>query len=157
MRKKRWIMVLGVMAAGIIMTGCGQSAQGTAQEVDSSEGEEITLRFLSWQSNHAQGDQRILDAWEKEHPDIKVEIEYIGDMSSKDYLQKTDLMLMGGEEIDIVMAPTMADVSVRAMSNSYLPMDEFLRPREPRRRMLILLFQDWKIKFIPFPVICGIM
>ena len=149
--KKRRLVALGVgmmMLGSSILTGCGSGGKETSapaekttatsveagqteakDETKKEEGkedqEQITLRFVSWQSNHAKGDQRIVDAWEEKHPEIQVEIEYVGDMSSRDYLQKTDLMLMGGEEIDIIMSPSIADLSVRANSNSYLPMDEY--------------------------------
>ena len=107
---------MGVILAAGMLAGCssgGDSAETTAaaaadttaaaasgdtEAAEEGSGEAITLRFVSWQSNHAEGDQRIVDAWEAEHPDIQVEIEYLGDMNSNDYLQKTDLMLMGGEE-----------------------------------------------------------
>lgn len=102
----------------------GGAETKTAESVN-GEKEEITLRFISWQSNHAKGDQNIVDAWEAVNPHIKVEIEYVGDMNSRDYLQKTDLMLMGGETIDILMSPAIGDLSVRASSDSYLPMDSF--------------------------------
>ncbi len=136
-------MGMGVILAAGMLAGCssgGDSAETTAaaaadttaaaasgdtEAAEEGSGEAITLRFVSWQSNHAEGDQRIVDAWEAEHPDIQVEIEYLGDMNSNDYLQKTDLMLMGGEEIDIMMSPSIQSMAVRAASGSYLPLDEY--------------------------------
>lgn len=136
-RSKRFLALgLGCLLAGTMLGACKKApvsgeeeSEKVVSQADAGEltgkPEAVTLRFLSWQSNHAKGDQRIVEAWEQEHPDIQVEIEYVGDMSSKDYLQKTDLMLMGGEAIDIIMSPSISDFSVRASSDSYLSMDAF--------------------------------
>lgn len=48
-------------------------------------------------------------------------------MNSSDYLTKTDIMLMGGEPIDILMTANYAQYTVRAMSGSYLPLDDFMK------------------------------
>ena len=46
-------------------------------------------------------------------------------MNSNDYLTKTDIMLMGGEAMDILMAPNYASYIVRAESGSYLSLDDY--------------------------------
>ena len=87
---------------------------GTTQAADENQ-EEITLRFVSWQTNHD----------EQNHPNINVQFDYVGDMNSNDYLTKTDIMLMGGEAMDILMAPNYASYIVRAESGSYLSLDDY--------------------------------
>ena len=62
---------------------------------------EITLRFVSWQTNHDEQNQKVAAAYKELHPNINVQFDYVGDM----YLTKTDIMLMGGEAMDILMAP----------------------------------------------------
>lgn len=101
--------------------GSGQSAETQAE----AQGEPVILRFVSWQSNHAAANQAVADAYHEEHPNVTVEFEYLGDMNSNDYLTKTDIMLMGGEAMDIVMTPGFAQFATRADSGSYLSLDPY--------------------------------
>ena len=99
---------------------------GTTQGAEDNQ-EEITLRFVSWQTNHDAGNQKVAEAYKKLHPNVTVQFDYVGDMNSSDYLTKTDIMLMGGEPIDILMTANYAQYTVRAMSGSYLPLDDFMK------------------------------
>jgi len=101
--------------------GKGEETKAAAE----SEGEPVTLRFVSWQTNHDAGNRAVADAYHAEHPNVTVEFEYLGDMNSKDYLTKTDIMLMGGEAMDIVMTPDFASFAARAASGSYLALDPY--------------------------------
>ncbi len=102
----------------------GTTAADTTAAADDS-GEPVTLRFVSWQTNHDAANQKVAEEYKKLHPNVTVQFDYVGDMNSKDYLTKTDIMLMGGEPIDILMASNYADYTVRAVSGSYLPLDDF--------------------------------
>lgn len=87
--------------------------------------EPITLRFVSWQSHQADANQAVADAYHEKNPNVTVKIDYVGNMNSQDYLTKTDIMMMGGEEMDIIMAPSFMAYSARADSGSYLPLDPY--------------------------------
>lgn len=100
----------------------GEKGQATTAK---DEKELITLRFVSWQTNHDAGNKRVAEEYKKLHPNVTVRFDYVGDMNSKDYLTKTDIMLMGGEPIDILMTSSFADYTVRADSGSYLPLDAY--------------------------------
>lgn len=100
-----------------------KTADTTADNTDS--GEPVTIRFVSWQTNHDAANQKVAEEYKKLHPNVTVQFDYVGDMNSKDYLTKTDIMLMGGEPMDILMASNYADYIVRASSGSYLPLDEY--------------------------------
>ena len=97
---------------------------GNTQAADENQ-EEITLRFVSWQTNHDEQNQKVAEAYKELHPNINVQVDYVGDMNSNDYLTKTDIMLMGGEAMDILMAPNYASYIVRAESGSYLSLDDY--------------------------------
>lgn len=97
---------------------------GNTQAADENQ-EEITLRFVSWQTNHDEQNQKVAEAYKELHPNINVQFDYVGDMNSNDYLTKTDIMLMGGEAMDILMAPNYASYIVRAESGSYLSLDDY--------------------------------
>lgn len=147
MKKKTLTMALASLAAAAVLSGCsgGQTAEttqsGQAQEsgetqADTEAGsteaaapdeaaEPVTLRFASWQSNHAEANQAVADAYHELNPNVTVEFEYLGDMNAADYMQKVDVMIMGGEPLDIVMTDSLMSYTVRASSNAYLPLDSF--------------------------------
>ena len=131
--KKQIRFAAGMMAASMLaltMAGCSGSssssaAAGSGSTAAGGSEEEITLRFVSWQTNHADANQAVADAYHELHPNITVEFEYLGDMNSNEYLTKTDIMLMGGEEIDILMTPSFMAYASRADSGSYLDLTPY--------------------------------
>lgn len=108
------------------LAATGSTEAGTTQVAEGNQ-EEITLRFVSWQTNHDAQNQKVAEAYKELHPNINIQFDYVGDMNSNDYLTKTDIMLMGGEPMDILMAPNYASYIVRAESGSYLPLDDYLK------------------------------
>lgn len=137
--KKGLVAVLAVSMTMGMLTGCGSStkeetkAETKATEAIKAEpaatesaGEEINLRFLSWLSSYEELDKKVAEEYKKEHPNVNVTFEYYGDMSSKDYNTKVDLMTMGGEKMDILMTSGFPGLAQRANSGAYLPMDEYL-------------------------------
>ena len=137
--KKGLAAVLAVSMTMGMLTGCGSSTkEETKAETKATEAikaetagtesadEEVNLRFLSWLSSYEELDKKVAEAYKKEHPNVNVTFEYYGDMSSKDYNTKVDLMTMGGEKMDILMTSGFPGLAQRANSGAYLPMDEYL-------------------------------
>ena len=130
-------MSLTVVAAAAMIWGCsGKMAapeaqanqEGTkegANEAAKTDEEQITLRFLSYAKSYEEIEQQIVDEYHKQNPNVTVEIEYLTNLDSKEYLAKTDVMVMGGEKIDILMTPSPTHFTIRAESDSYLPLDSF--------------------------------
>lgn len=133
-------VLLAALSSVTILGGCSspsRDSSGISSEVESGSvavskesdstdnGEPVTLRFLSWQSNHAERNQAVADAYHELNPNVTVEFEYVGDMNSSDYETKVDIMIMGGEAIDIVMTSSIMAHTVRAASDSYLPLNPF--------------------------------
>lgn len=128
-------VLLATMVVGML-GGCGGNSNDSGNSVpqaevtdttaaDSSAGDPVTLRFLSWQSNHAEANQAVADAYKEKNPNVTVEFEYVGDMNSAEYETKVDIMIMGGEAIDISMTSSIMSHMVRAASDSYLPLDPY--------------------------------
>ena len=97
------------MAAGLALTGCGNSSDApkeetpkvdekTAGTLDPQEVEgEIT--FTAWGSDaELECDQAVLDAFAKKYPNVKVDFEPIND----DYLTKVETMILAGEAPDVI-------------------------------------------------------
>lgn len=170
--KTRLGLLLAAMVSTAALCGCGgekpaETAKTTdvkaleseaeeeettaVQKTAGSEGESITLRFASWQSNHAEGNQAVADAYHEINPNVTVEFEYIGDMNSAEYMTKTDVMIMGGEPLDIVMTDSLMSYTVRAASNAYLPLDGFFEAEGAKAEdeFEIIIRVDGKVYGIP--------
>ncbi|MBS6644867.1 MAG: extracellular solute-binding protein [Clostridiaceae bacterium] len=135
-KMRRW---LGMLLAGITVSSAlsacsaGKAPVTTTQSSESQisgtqasgkEEEQVTLRFLSWAGEYEEIEKKVIDLYHDQNPNVTVNIEYITEKST-DYLTKTDVMLMGGEPIDIIMSPSARDYIIRAESDSYLPLDPF--------------------------------
>lgn len=124
-----------LLAAGSVV-GCGSkenasteavtaAAETGSKELVQETGAPVELRFISWLSNYEDLDKKVAEEYKKEHPNVNVTFEYYGNMSSKDYNTKVDLMVMGNEKMDILMTSGFPGLATRAESGAYLSMDEF--------------------------------
>ena len=124
------VLVVALMSS-MLLVGCAAkettaAAPAAGETTAAAAGDApVTLRFTSWQSMYADQDKLVAAEYQKLHPNVTVTFEYYGDMNSQEYLKKTDLMVMGGEAIDVVMAPSPFDYSRRAQSGTYLALDDF--------------------------------
>ena len=128
------IMVIAVLVS--LLAGCGSkapAAEAPKAEAPAADApaaaapaeKEVTLRFVSWNSNYADLDQKVADAYKELHPNVTVEFEYYGDMQSAEYYKKVDLMVVGGEKMDILMASAYAEHMQRAASGAYVALDDY--------------------------------
>lgn len=119
MRKRTFIVLLAlcVLLMPAMAGGSGEKA--------SSDGGKTVIRFVSWQTNHATANEKVAEAYEALHPDVDVQFEYIGDMNSNDYMTTVDIMIMGGEPMDIVMTSGFPQHAQRADSGAYLDLDPY--------------------------------
>ena len=94
-KSKRFLaaMMAAAMTAGML-TGCGggkkedgaaaDSAQTGSAEA-SKEGEKVNLRFVSWQTANKDLDQKVAEAYMKDHPNVTITYDYYGDMTAAEY------------------------------------------------------------------------
>lgn len=89
--------VLGIVGL-MTLTACGgnkaNDASGSSTEKD---GDKVTIKFSSWD----EFDQGIIDAFEKENPNIAVENIQVPD---SDYSQKINTMIIGGNAPDVILS-----------------------------------------------------
>jgi multiple sugar transport system substrate-binding protein len=134
---KKSIMFLLVLTLILgIFSGCGQDADesndgetastNSASENESTTEEKITIKFLTWQNHLEEGDNRVVEAYEKENPNVNVVFEYYGDRNVTEYGNKVDLMIMAGDEMDILGQAGYGGMAEKAMAGVYYPMDEFI-------------------------------
>lgn len=100
-RKVLAVMLSAVMAIGL--GACGNSGKDTSEktkDTSTGNGEEITLRYAGWGSNsEKKATQKVIDKFEEEHPNIKVEYLHI----PTDYNTKLTTMMAAGQEPDVAM------------------------------------------------------
>ncbi|QOV20393.1 sugar ABC transporter substrate-binding protein [Blautia liquoris] len=106
-KKKVMAMMLSVLMAATLMTGCGGSDDangGKSKSEKSDKGEQVTLRFSWWGGDERnEATLQVIDNYEKEHPNIKIEPEFGGD---EGYLEKLSTSLAGGQAADIIQNGT---------------------------------------------------
>ena len=123
--KNRKMMAL-LLAASMVLTACGGSGTGESAEPDSTGGteaasdegaegttdtEQVTLTFWSWLPTADQGDVMI-EAFEKENPDIK--IDYIRTEQS-DFFEKLQVAMASGT------GPDLFGMTTGSMTEQYAP------------------------------------
>lgn len=138
------LLVLSLLAT--LLSACGEKASSDNNTATSSndvtaeatnegtQGNEdtITLKFLSWQTNMKEQDLLAVQEYQKTHPNIDVVFEYYGDQNAEEYLKKVDLMVMGGDAMDIIMCSNFPDFAKRATSDTYYPLkDLFAQEGKP--------------------------
>lgn len=116
------MLMVSTLAMGML-SGCSGSSS-TSKSGDSDDGT-VNLRFVSWYKNYKDLDEKVAEEYKKLHPNVNVTFEYYGDMTATEYYKKVDLMVMGGEEMDILMTSAFPEHAQRAGSGAYIALDEY--------------------------------
>jgi len=100
MMKKKVIAVFmaATMLCGSLM-GCGSSNNdsGGIQSEGQESDEVVTIKYVTWESKEE--DNPIIEQFEAEHPNIKVEVTVVPD--SNNTAESLDIIAMGGGEMDV--------------------------------------------------------
>ena len=114
--KKKYLAVLLSAAmfvtSAAVFTGCGKTEQEnkTAGQNTESSDEQITLRFMWWGDDvRHQATLDVIEQYETEHPNVKIEAEYGG---YDGYFEKLTTQLSGETAADIIQynANTVSDL-----------------------------------------------
>ncbi len=76
MRKKIVALVLGLILALSLFSGCG--AQTTGSNSNTTKGKVVTITYAIWDSNQEKGLRKMADEFEKANPGIKIKIQVTG-------------------------------------------------------------------------------
>ena len=97
--KKRLVGLLltGIMAMSLVV-GCSGGSEGSGDS-EGSGGEEVTLRWMQFQVEYAEQVKNMAKAYEEEHPNVKIEVEVIGD----DYYDILKTKASSGDMPDVFM------------------------------------------------------
>lgn len=113
--KKSWLVLLTTMLAAGALAGCGggnnggtnESATGTGTNTSSSSnsgsnsgsGKPVTIKIFQFKVEIAEAMNRLKEEYEKEHPNVKLEIETVG--GGADYGAALKAKFAAGDEPDI--------------------------------------------------------
>ena len=98
--KKRLVSLLltGIMTMSLAV-GCSGVGQAGTGDSEGSGGEEVTLRWMQFQVEYAEQVKNMAKAYEEEHPNVKIEVEVIGD----DYYDILKTKASSGDMPDVFM------------------------------------------------------
>lgn len=104
MKKQLAAMTAGILAAGMLLSGCGGSGESqtapSAGDAGASESGEVSgiLTFLSWynQSDY----QPILDAFNEKYPNVEIDFQNVSTENNQ-YSQRLTLLANSGELPDV--------------------------------------------------------
>lgn len=147
--KKILAMLMAITLAMGTFSGCSGSSN-TSKNGDSDDGT-VNLKFVSWYKNYKDLDEKVAEEYKKLHPNVNVTFEYYGDMTATEYYKKVDLMVMGGEEMDILMTSAFPEHAQRAGSRTYIALDEYFEKEgvKPEEEYSIVQKVNDKIYGIP--------
>ena len=90
----------------------------------------VKITFYTWNNkpdeNGINIEQKVIDAFEAENSDVKVELNVIADNDSVAFMQQMDLLLMGGEQVDVMSLPNMQGYLDKANKGMIIPIDNYL-------------------------------
>lgn len=121
MKKIVHMMLTCLIGFSLLMTGCSQSTSGDGAKVEKS----ITLRLATWDdAEAAKNTQILIDEFEKENPNIKVQFE----PTSDDYMTKLRTSIAAGNPADVMMVdewPTLYSVQPFEPLDGYFESQDF--------------------------------
>lgn len=128
-RKFSCLSLVTILTASVF-SGCGQKSADTKGTDNKTADKQVTLNYTTWVNNKdASGnyvDELVVKEFMKKNPNIKVNFQLLTENDSNAYHQKTDLMIAGGDNIDIVEYSSRTAYYDRAGRNMLAPLDEYI-------------------------------
>lgn len=145
MNKKRVTMLLSiVLAFSLLFTGCSKPeekeeiSQGSETTATSNEAianettsestvsaetqEEVTIDVYLGDTEE---NNKVIQMFEEANPNIKVNLVDVKMPGAVDYLKKMDILLLGGESVDVFVIQSKSLVAERAASGMIEPLDDY--------------------------------
>jgi len=100
-----------------------EPTEAPAEEMVEEMAEPITLKMTAWDISATPYWQAVIDAYEAQNPDVKVELI---DISSAEYQDKVNIMLSGGDETDIITVKDIPGYSAMLTRNQIIPLESYI-------------------------------
>lgn len=95
---KKACMLLLVLATAFSLVFAQGSSEGSSTKQETKG--PVTIKFSTWDYELDPGLVNLVNQFQKDHPDIKIEVVEI---DSSSYTQKLSIMLNGGSDVDVIM------------------------------------------------------
>jgi multiple sugar transport system substrate-binding protein len=116
------VAILAACAAVPVAPAAEAPASGAAAEAP-AEGEAVTLRMTAWDVATTPYWQAVIDAYEAQNPNVNVELIEI---SSAEYQDKVNVMLSGGEDVDVITVKDIPGYSAMLTRNQIIPLNSLI-------------------------------
>jgi len=135
--KRLFIYLTVAFLMVIALTACASStpeatepaAEAPAEEsqpeapVEEVKDEPITLTMTAWDIDATPYWQAVIDAYEAQNPNVKVEMVEI---SSQEYQDKVNIMLSGGDDTDIITVKDIPGYSAMLTRGQIIPLNDYI-------------------------------
>ena len=144
--KRRWIGLIVLLAVGMSIIGTSKQ-----QRPVQSEDESITLRVVLWDYDVVTYDRELIENFEKDHPDIKIDvISY----PPTYYNSSLTALLDSGETVDVIYVNQLDQLSQITDRNLAMPLDSYIRrdgvPTEHYPGLDVLRGRDGELLALPY-------
>lgn len=144
--KRRWIGLIILLAVGMSIIGVSKQ-----QRPVQSEDESITLRVVLWDYDVVIYDRELIENFEKDHPDIKIDvISY----PPTYYNSSLTALLDSGETVDVIYVNQLDQLSQITDRNLAMPLDSYIRrdgvPTEHYPGLDVLRGKDGELLALPY-------
>lgn len=128
--KKMSIVLSGILLTSTVLSACG--AQNSAADNTSSEGskgnEPVTLKYYNWDSEvSAAATKKLIENYQAKNPNVKVESVTLVPGNSLETLKKLDVTMSSGEQVDVVLFPSIEETIARSAQGVLAPLDDFYK------------------------------
>lgn len=113
---KKILLCSLLLASGFVFAGCG-----------SSNGDSTTIKWAVWDVKKESVEHDLVKAFEKEHPDIEIELTNI---ASADYQDKITTMLAAGNTTDVITMKNARQYVALAYSGALMDLTDHLSANE---------------------------
>lgn len=136
--KKGAALLVGVLAAAAVLSGCGgQGNNGSTTSADSAaaesttegnakaSGEKVTISLLSWNTDEILGE--FIAGFEQENPNIKIDLQYVPPVQQ--YVDKFSVLAASGQMTDMfyIAAENKQEVISKGVAEDISDMEIFSR------------------------------
>jgi multiple sugar transport system substrate-binding protein len=133
--KRLFIYLTIAILMVIALTACASSTPEASQPeapaeeaqpeapAEEAEPEQITLTMTAWDIATTPYWQAVIDAYEAQNPNVKVEMVEI---SSQEYQDKVNIMLSGGDDTDIITVKDIPGYSAMLTRGQIVPLNDYI-------------------------------
>ncbi|PMC37993.1 hypothetical protein CJ195_10395 [Bacillus sp. UMB0899] len=125
--KLKWFSVFfSVLVLMIAVIGCSNDEKSNGKESESEDGV-VTLNFHHWYNEESGNWSKVIEAYEKENPGVKINSQpLVENLNHDEYLKKLDLLASSGEQLDILMFSNQTDFAKRVDAGLMAPLDSYI-------------------------------